>query len=63
MKFSLYPEQTALLAYVAKWTCIAGVIAALSGTASAFFLFALDYATHWREAHAWIIWLLSLIHI
>lgn len=60
MKFSLYPEQTALLAYVAKWTCIAGVIAALGGTASALFLFALDSATHTREAHPWIIWLLPL---
>jgi hypothetical protein len=24
------------------------------------FLFALDYATNWREAHRWIIWLLPL---
>jgi H+/Cl- antiporter ClcA len=57
---SLYPEQTALLSYVGKWIFIAGAIAAMSGTASAFFLFALDHATRWREAHAWIIWLLPL---
>ncbi|GAB2562051.1 voltage-gated chloride channel family protein [Spirosoma aerophilum] len=30
------------------------------GTASAFFLVALDYATAWREAHRWIITLLPL---
>jgi H+/Cl- antiporter ClcA len=55
-----YPEQLLLLPYIGKWTLLAGLIAVLSGTASAFFLFALDYATNWREAHPWIIWLLPL---
>jgi H+/Cl- antiporter ClcA len=59
-KLSRYPEQIALLPYIGKWTALAGLIAVLSGTASAFFLFALDYATNWREAHRWIIWLLPL---
>jgi H+/Cl- antiporter ClcA len=49
-----------LLPYIGKWTFIAGLIAVLSGTASALFLFALDLATNWREAHRWIIWLLPL---
>jgi len=60
MNKSRYPEQISLLPYIGKWTLIAGLIAALSGTASAFFLFALDWATGWREAHRWIIWLLPL---
>src|SRR5471030_920746 len=60
MKSRRYPEQIALLPYIGKWTFIAGLIALLSGTASAFFLFALDRATAWREAHTWIIWLLPL---
>jgi H+/Cl- antiporter ClcA len=30
----------------------------LAGTASAVFLVALDWVTAWREAHAWVIWLL-----
>ena len=60
MKLRRYPEQIALLPYIGKWTLIAGLIALLSGTASAFFLFALDYATTWREAHLWIVWLLPL---
>lgn len=60
MKPSRYPEPLAMLPYVGKWTIIACLIAALAGTASAFFLFALDYATNWREAHRWIIWLLPL---
>ncbi|MBV7534317.1 voltage-gated chloride channel family protein [Duganella sp. sic0402] len=55
-----YPEQLLLLPYIGKWTLLAGLIALLGGTASAFFLFALDYATNWREAHPWIIWLLPL---
>lgn len=60
MKPSRYPEQILLLPYIGKWILLAGLIAVLSGTASAFFLFALDYATHWRETHRWIIWLLPL---
>jgi H+/Cl- antiporter ClcA len=60
MKPSRYPEQLLLLPYIGKWTFLAGLIAVLSGTASAGFLFALDYATHWRETHPWIISLLPL---
>jgi H+/Cl- antiporter ClcA len=48
------------LAYLAKWTLIASLVAALAGSASAFFLYALDAATAWREAHPAIIWLLPL---
>lgn len=55
-----YPEQLDLLPYIGKWFVIASLVAALAGTASAFFLFALDAATHWREAHTWVIWLLPL---
>ncbi len=39
---------------------IASLVAALAGSASAFFLFSLDAATAWRQAHPWIIWLLPL---
>lgn len=59
-KLFRYPEPVLLLPYIGKWLLLAGLIAVLSGTASAFFLFALDYATNWREAHPWIIWLLPL---
>ncbi|WP_233236378.1 voltage-gated chloride channel family protein [Bordetella sp. LUAb4] len=53
-------EQFDLLPYLGKWLVIASLIAALSGSASAFFLLALDQATHWRETHPWIIWLLPI---
>lgn len=52
--------MTQPLAYLAKWTLIASLVAALAGSASAFFLYALDAATAWREAHPAIIWLLPL---
>jgi len=60
MKPAHYPEQLDLLPYIGKWSAIASLVAALAGTASAFFLFALAWATAWREAHPWVIWLLPL---
>ncbi|WP_321817286.1 MULTISPECIES: voltage-gated chloride channel family protein [unclassified Paraburkholderia] len=53
-------EQLELLPYLGKWFLIACVAAALAGSASAFFLLALDHATAWREAHRWVIWLLPV---
>jgi H+/Cl- antiporter ClcA len=58
MKNAKNPEQIKLLPYVLKWALIASIVGILAGTASAFFLFSLDYVTAWREAHGWIIWLL-----
>ena len=60
MKNTKYPEQVALLPYVLKWLLLSLIVAILAGTASAFFLFALDKVTAWREAHGWIIWLLPV---
>ncbi|MBC3920375.1 voltage-gated chloride channel family protein [Undibacterium sp. CY18W] len=60
MKHSNIPEQIDLLAYIGKWLMLAVIVAMLAGTASATFLFALDYVTSWRESHTWVIWLLPL---
>src|ERR1700761_8102481 len=60
MKKINYPEQIDLLPYMAKWLSLALIVAALAGSASALFLFALEWATGWRLAHPWIIWLLPL---
>lgn len=60
MKYYKHPEQLNLLLYIGKLCIIASVIAALGGTASAFFLFSLECFTSWREAHPWVIWLLPL---
>ncbi|UTY60931.1 voltage-gated chloride channel family protein [Massilia sp. erpn] len=54
------PEQLRLLPYLLKWCGLAGIVAALAGSASAFFLMALDAVTARREASPWIIWLLPL---
>ena len=53
-------EQTLILPYLARWIFIAGLVAALAGTASAGFLTALDRVTAWRESHLWIIAALPL---
>jgi H+/Cl- antiporter ClcA len=54
------PEPVDLLSYLAKWLLLALVVGALAGTASALFLFALDWATATRVSHRWLIGLLPL---
>nr|WP_314635137.1 voltage-gated chloride channel family protein [uncultured Janthinobacterium sp.] len=51
---------TDLLLHLLKWLLIAAAVAVLAGTASAGFLFALDWATRTRLAHAWLLWLLPV---
>ena len=46
----------ALCRYILKAVALAVLVAALAGSASALFLFALDWATHTREANRWLIW-------
>ncbi len=50
-----------LLRYVAKAVALSVLVAALAGSASAFFLFALDWATHTRETNRWLIWGLPVV--
>lgn len=47
--------QIPWLVYPIKWIFLSLIVGALVGTASAFFLWSLDLATNWREAHVWII--------
>ena len=53
-------EQLDLLPYIGKWLVISFIVACLAGSASAFFLHALDWATHTREANPSLIWLLPI---
>ncbi|MBO9615803.1 MAG: voltage-gated chloride channel family protein [Dyadobacter sp.] len=46
--------------YIVKWLVICSVTGALIGSASAFFLVSLDWATQIRESNTWIIWLLPV---
>lgn len=47
-------------AYLARWTVLAALVAGLAGTASAAFLFALEWAGGTRDARPVLIWLLPL---
>ncbi|MCC7698000.1 voltage-gated chloride channel family protein [Janthinobacterium sp. EB271-G4-7A] len=49
-----------LCKHLLKWLLLAFVVAVLAGSASAGFLFALEWATATRRAHAWLIWLLPV---
>lgn len=60
MKPSKRPEQIDLLPYLGKWILLATAVAAIVGAATAFFLFALDWATITRNSYRWLIWLLPL---
>lgn len=53
-------SSLSLLFFLGKWLLLAFIIAVLAGTASAFFLFSLQWATATREAHRWLIGLLPL---
>ena len=53
-------EQIDLLSYMGKWLLLASGVAVVTGSASAFFLFALEWATATRIAHRWLIWLLPV---
>ena len=53
-------EPISLLLHTLKWTVLACAVAVLAGSASALFLWALDWATATRQAHRWLIWLLPV---
>ncbi len=57
--FSRY-ALIALFKYLFKAVALATLVATLAGSASALFLFALDWATQTREANRWLIWGLPL---
>lgn len=59
-RHSFHPEQIDLLPYMGRWIGLALIVAILAGSASALFLFSLDWVSSFRESHSWIIWLLPL---
>ncbi len=50
-----------VLRYVLKWVVLSTLVAGLAGSASAAFLFLLDWATQTREAHRELVWGLPFI--
>ncbi|WP_299058691.1 voltage-gated chloride channel family protein [uncultured Polaribacter sp.] len=59
-KFFLQFQQSFSLLFLLKWTFICLLIGAFTGSASAIFLWTLEWATNYREANVWIIWLLPI---
>jgi len=53
-------EQIAILLDTLKWLFFALLVGVLAGSASAFFLVSLDWATNFRETHLWVIALLPV---
>lgn len=51
-------EHVQLLQFIFRGLLISSFIGLTVGSASAFFLISLEWATNWREAHPWIIWTL-----
>lgn len=49
-----------IMLVIFKWIFICVVTGIFSGSASAFFLVALEWVTQYREHHNWIIWLLPI---
>ena len=55
-----FVEKLKINQHTLKWTALSLPVAVFAGTASAGFLFALEWVTDWREAHLWVIALLPL---
>ncbi|MEB0136538.1 voltage-gated chloride channel family protein [Actimicrobium sp. CCC2.4] len=58
-----FPGRSALidqLRYFGKWLLLACAVAVLAGSASAFFLFLMQWATATRVTYRWLIWLLPV---
>ena len=55
-KFKQFP----VLIHFLKWISLSAIVGILAGSASAFFLISLDWATDWRENHLWVIAFLPL---
>ena len=53
-------EPAPHLLFLLRWLLICAVVGVVVGSASAFFLWSLDWVTAWREAHRWVIWLLPV---
>lgn len=58
--FTRFNKRFPSTLYIAKWLVICSITGALIGSASAFFLVSLDWATQIRESNDWIIWLLPV---
>ncbi|UYZ60694.1 chloride channel protein [Hymenobacter latericus] len=54
------PDPAPQLLFAGRWLLICAVVSVLAGTASAGFLVSLDWVTHLRRLHPWLVLLLPL---
>lgn len=52
--------MSSFLKIIIKWLVICIIVGFLAGASSAFFLYTLNWATNFRDAHLWLIFLLPL---
>lgn len=55
-----FKNQSYYFIYLLRWLSLSAIMSLLIGSASAFFLGALNWATDWRESHLWMIALLPV---
>jgi len=55
-----FTNKLPLFLYIAKWLIICSIIGISVGSASAFFLWSLNWVTNFRESHLWLIALLPI---
>lgn len=60
MRANAVLRHLTLLPYMAKWLFLSTLVAVLAGSASALFLFALEWAIATHNTHRWLLWLLPL---
>jgi H+/Cl- antiporter ClcA len=58
-----YSERAALARFLLKWLALGAFAGLLSGVASALFLWSLDWVTHYRGGHPWLLYFLPLAGI
>ena len=58
--FDKVKSSKSFVFFTIQWLFISFLVGALVGSASAFFLWILDWATLWRESHSWMLMLLPV---
>lgn len=55
-----WPPYALLTGYLIKWIVLGSIVGMMTGSASAFFLYSLDYVTNLRIGNPWLLFLLPL---
>lgn len=61
LSFKLILQNFPIILFVLKWITISFIISVCIGSASALFLYSLEFVTNYRESHLWIIIFLPIV--